>query len=386
VTAVIRPPVQGFVVKKNLSLVLGSVVLALLLCEAFLRIAGYRVVSFYSFSGFHQFDPELGWSQIPDHESGFKSSDFEVTARSNALGFRGDLYPYEKPDGIRRVVVLGDSYAWGWGVEQDEVFSEVAERLSRNTEWVNLGTSAFGTAQEYLLLRDRGMQFEPDRVVLAFYYNDILDNDGSDPKRPRFALEQGRLEQVGRPRPFSLADQIKTFLTRYSLLFHFLDYRTALLQERLKGLRARMRQGRADGDADTGAPVLPAPFYRNGPEETRRAWEVTEALLDRIDEVSGKRLLIVYVPDRIQVEWDNEMFPSAPGEGGPQVDLFLPNQRLREHAEARGIPFLDLTPAFREEHRRPGAPPLHFPTDGHWTPAGHALAGRLLVERVESLW
>ncbi len=370
--------------KKNIALVFCSVLLVLLVCEAFLRIAGYEVVSFYSFSGFHQFDPELGWAQIPDHESGFKSSDFEVTSRSNAMGFRGDLYPLEKPEGVKRVVVLGDSYAWGWGVEQEEVFSQVAERLSTDTEWVNIGTSAFGTAQEYLLLKNRGMRFSPDRVVVAFYYNDIIDNSGTDPKRPNFALEEGQLKQVNRPEPFSPGDRVKTFLTKHSLLFHFLDYRTAVLQQKLQGLRDRMREGKTA--APDGAPGLPAPFYRNGPEETREAWEVTRALLDGINDVSGNRLMILYVPDRIQVEWDNEMFESGSGEEAvEQVDLFHPNRLMREYAEARGIPLLDLTPAFREKHRK-GGPPLYFKKDGHWTRDGHELAGRLIKERVETLW
>ena len=163
---------------KNIGLALCSIIFVLCVGEVALRLGGWKVVTFYPLAGFHQFDADLGWSQIPNHEASFRGRDFNIKVRSNAYGFRDTEYQFGRRAGMKRVIVLRDSYTWGWGVEQEEIFCEVAERKMKNTEFINLGHNAYGTAQEYLLFKKSGIQFSPDLTVLAFYYNDVYDNYG----------------------------------------------------------------------------------------------------------------------------------------------------------------------------------------------------------------
>ena len=171
---------------KNALLTVVSILVVLLVCEIGLRVGGYKVVTFYPVSAFHQFEAELGWIQTPNHDGLFQGREFTVNIKTNSHGFRDDEYPFTKPVGSKRVVVLGDSFTWGWGVEHEEIFCEVAERKLEGTEFLNLGQSSYGTTQEYLLLKKLGMQFSPDFTVLAFFPNDIMDNFGQNPKRPTF--------------------------------------------------------------------------------------------------------------------------------------------------------------------------------------------------------
>jgi hypothetical protein len=355
---------------KNTALMLLSLLTAASLGELFLRLGGYKMVTFYPLAGFHQFDPDLGWAQIPDHAAFFKSREFEVRVESNSYGFRDDDYPLRKPAGVERVVVLGDSYAWGWGVEQDEIFCEVAEARMEGVEFINLGHNAYGTAQEYLILKKLGMKFSPDLTVLAFYYNDIYDNIEEASHKPRFGLEDGDLVYLAGPRPFSPSRKAKAFFSKHSLLFHFIDYRIAQI------LKAR--------GEPKGRFIIPDCFHKDHTEETSYAWDLTAAILRRTDELTEGRFVVVYIPTRFQVEEDS--YRDALESSGvieSDVDRLGPNVVLKCFCEEQGISFLDLTPALSVEYEE--GVHVYFEHDGHLSAEGHEVAGRELVGKVREL-
>ena len=65
------------------------------------------------------------------------------------------------------------------------------------------------------------------------------------------------------------------------------------------------------------------------------------------------------------------------GLSSAEIDPDLPNTLLREYARTRGIPLVDLTPAFVAESA--AAEPLYKLSDNHWTPRGNRVAARLLT-------
>jgi lysophospholipase L1-like esterase len=134
------------------------------------EITGYRYL----------FDEELGWRNIP----GWTASTAGKKLTINSKGLRDREYAYEKPDGTRRILVLGDSFTWGYGVENDAIFTEVLERrfAKEDQPWevINSGVSGWGTDQEYLWFRREGIKYRPDLVIVAFYIlNDPYNNIGS---------------------------------------------------------------------------------------------------------------------------------------------------------------------------------------------------------------
>ncbi|MGB0579989.1 MAG: SGNH/GDSL hydrolase family protein [Limisphaerales bacterium] len=125
------------------------------------------------------FDPVLGWRNIPH----FEASTFGYPLSINSKGLRDREYPYEKPAGVKRILVLGDSFAWGYGVGDEHIFTEVLEEKLAGGEqkWdvINAGVSGYGTDQEYLFLKNEGLKYQPDVVLLAFYLrNDPVNNTG----------------------------------------------------------------------------------------------------------------------------------------------------------------------------------------------------------------
>lgn len=126
---------------------------------------------------FWQFDPTLGWRHLPAVHAPFVNRDFSVTVTINSEGLRGREYPQQR-NNKKRMLVLGDSFGWGFGVNDDESFPAILEQKHPDWEILNASVSGYGTVQQYLYLQELIPRFKPDVVLLLFYDNDFQDNVG----------------------------------------------------------------------------------------------------------------------------------------------------------------------------------------------------------------
>ena len=145
-----------------------------------------------------QKDPQLGWAnrpgavgQIYGGVEGFEGI-FEYRAQINSLGFRDKERTWAKPSDRKRVVILGDSVAWGWGVDNGERFSDFLEaRYPGRLECINLAVPGYGTDQQLWTLEANGWRFEPDLVVHCLIINDVFEAQSLESyamAKPRFEL------------------------------------------------------------------------------------------------------------------------------------------------------------------------------------------------------
>ena len=168
----------------RVALLLASVAFTLILFEIALRIAGPSTRA-SDRRGLHELRPDRAWLYgLRPGAQGTLEADSEVTYRINADGFRDRNYLRPKPDGVFRVLVLGDSVAYGYGVEGEESFPKVLERElaaaigggeRHRVEVLNLGVSGYNPYTEAALLADRGSGYEPDLVLVQFCINDLND-------------------------------------------------------------------------------------------------------------------------------------------------------------------------------------------------------------------
>ena len=125
------------------------------------------------------YDSELGWRIITNQQG----KSFSLPMTTNSHGLRGPEHDFEKPAGVQRVLMLGDSFAWGTPSATTTSRPQLEKFLSKNgarVEVLNSAVSGWATDQEYLYLRDEGFRYSPDVVVLMFYaVNDFLENIGS---------------------------------------------------------------------------------------------------------------------------------------------------------------------------------------------------------------
>ncbi|MEQ1861083.1 MAG: SGNH/GDSL hydrolase family protein [Chthoniobacteraceae bacterium] len=115
------------------------------------------------------------------HQPGAQAFLMGAEVKINSLGLRDREIAATKPAGTYRVVVLGDSTTFGWGVPQDAVYPKVIERAFnenppsakwRRYEVLNTGVGNYNTAQEVASFKERWLALDPDLVLLCWYIND----------------------------------------------------------------------------------------------------------------------------------------------------------------------------------------------------------------------
>lgn len=125
----------------------------------------------------HRSHPGLGW-EIEPNQNAYTFS-FPVTINSG--GFRYREIAQEKPEGVTRILCIGDSLTFGAGVPTEETYPAQLERLlnqyapSSQFEVINMGVFGYGTWQAVDLLKQKGLKYHPDIVILGFYINDPED-------------------------------------------------------------------------------------------------------------------------------------------------------------------------------------------------------------------
>ena len=180
------------------------------------------------------YDENLGWRNIPD----WRATTFGKPLTINSVGHRMQReYGHEKPAAVKRILVLGDSYAWGYGVADDDLFCELLQdRLDqREPSWevINTGVSGWGTDQQYLYLKQEGLAFDPDIVVLAFFIGNDVDNNVAatqyELNKPVFVGRKLALRNVPVPRPGRQVDRrVVNSLTQLDPVQHTVNIIAAL--------------------------------------------------------------------------------------------------------------------------------------------------------------
>lgn len=111
------------------------------------------------------------------HQPGSRLRLFGVDVEINSRGFRDVEIPATRTEGTKRILVLGDSVTFGWGVPYGQRFTEIVARHWSNEgdsryELINTGHGNYNSAQEYALLAEQ-FEGEPlDGVIQVWYIND----------------------------------------------------------------------------------------------------------------------------------------------------------------------------------------------------------------------
>ncbi len=274
--------------------------------------------------------------------------DYDVRITTNSAGMRGQReYSIARPDGVRRVLILGDSFGFGYGVEDGEVLSAQLEDLlnqraagAHRYEVINLSVSGFGQAEELVTYRERGRAYGADVVVIFYFENDIGNNAVSG----LFAVApDGSLTRVAPE--FLPGVRTREILYAVAPIRWLFEHSEAwnLVRNRLSGLvqNSLLRQQGLEKFNDTSPKGL----------------ELTRALIAELvaeTRSDGATPVIVTIPDR------KHMASSFPFDAGALAGM-------------GGVLLLDGREYLTRED--------YYKRDQHWRPSGH----RKTAERLAAM-
>lgn len=127
--------------------------------------------------------PTLGWYPSPGYD-GFRQGRYRMDkermykVKVNSVGMRDREISNEKPKNTIRILCIGDSITEGPGVNNEATYPKLLENIlnekapNKKYEVFNCGVGDYNTAQEVLFLRDIGLTYKPDVVILGYYLND----------------------------------------------------------------------------------------------------------------------------------------------------------------------------------------------------------------------
>jgi len=165
-TATVPEHARGKRWLKKLALAFGSFALCVVLFEVVLRLNGYGNLEIY------EPDPKLYWRLKPNQDCYTKVGHQPV--HINSHGTRGPEFAAVKPMNTLRILSLGDSRTFGWGLPDEDTYSRQLEGLLRQrigsgktVEVINAGVNAWSFPQMQVFFRDIALKWSPDLVVLA---------------------------------------------------------------------------------------------------------------------------------------------------------------------------------------------------------------------------
>lgn len=374
--------------------ILGAV-LAVLAAELLL----HRLI--HGRDNFAQPNADYGFTHIPGKRGWYaRFSEYSNFVRINNAGLREDReIPYAKPEGLFRILVLGDSFVEGFQVPLESSSSHqlgktLNERAGqRRFEVFTAAVSTWSTQNALLYYQAEGHRFDIDLALLMIFPgNDIAGNapevKGRKPEGPRYELREGKLSFVAagpvvKPPTAAWDARMRSWISKNSRLYALLS--SAVYQVWwLVWLTQNTPLGKFISYSSRGIGQLSV--YDSAMSAAhQRAWDLTRALLARFKaqtEVRGCRLAVVTGTDPLQMDErrlrrTQRIYPAL---GAMSWDPGKPNRQLKAIASAEGIPNLDLYPLLLKKQGEPGSGPLHYKMDGHWNPSGHKAGAEFVAD------
>ncbi len=318
--------------------------IALLLAEGSVRLLDLAPLLPIQYSGFER-SPWLAYRPKPHsrHQGLADTGEYRYDFQHNQFGLRDTEHDFARQPTTFRILGLGDSFTYGVGAAFEETWLyRLEETLNARTvvhgpsvpkvEIIKAGVARYFPEPERLLLEKLGVRFKPDLVLVGFTLNDLIDTC--------LGLDAVTVDESG----FLMSREARRLGPVGLHLYLHSGFARLLLSKVLA------RSSRA----------CFTPANGSWPQEWGRV-EAEYARMAKLATKHGARFAVVYIPER-----------------GPWVkeqDYY--SERLRAWSAAHGAQFINALPAFRA-HPNPAS--LHYPKDGHCTPAGYALVADVVAQ------
>jgi lysophospholipase L1-like esterase len=338
-------------------LVVASVTLTLIAAEIGLRLFLPQLFEVHP-RGMYIVDEAVGYVLTPSFNGVLKRPEFRHSTETNSVGLRG-REPRPRQPHTFRIVCLGDSMTWGFGVPASDTYAAQLERTlavkypGLDIQVLNAGVAGYGTADELHFLESRAALLDPDLVILQF----LPDNDFVENRKP--AKDSRDVQNGWMVTKAGARDAERDARRVWPAWIRALDgakhrsHLVSFVSERVGYLA--MRSGLGPQRALTRA-------YDFDEEDATRAIDLMRKVALTAD-ARGASTIFVLSPSQ------------TPVLSGAASDLSSVSAIVAKAASEAGAGFIDLTGPLIA---RPDRIKLYYPINGHWTAAGHAAVAEIL--------
>jgi hypothetical protein len=317
---------------------------------------------------------------VPDSVAELHQRDFAYRQHVNRLGLRGDDITAEKPQGTRRVLMLGDSFTMGKGVDEYQTFPVLIEQMLQEAsascggpriEVLNGGVDSYSPVLSLLQFKRDLAPLAPDVVVLNLDLSDLVQEAAYRQQATRGP--DGEIVAVPQVAQDSAYERFLSwtsrhlFFTRAILVYvtRAFDHNELTIRHVVNEMGREHFAHTLEGDVDRMAQ------WSDVFESIRRVKEHADSL--------GMEFLLTTYP------WAHQLGETGwvPGrydymkKGERTTDLSA--RTIRKRSAMLGIELLETTPHFRAYQ---GTEPLYFDYDPHWTPAGQRVMAEALAQHL----
>ena len=314
---------------------------------------------------------------LPKSQATFRHPDGRtslVTINADGWNSSKPEYKVARPEGVKRIAVVGDSYVHAAYVNNADAFPEVMERELKargaNVEVLRFGMDGAPLSQYLQMLRREVRQYKPDIVVVQLVHNDFDESYRFLQHRTASSFMKVGVNEAGSvseipPVAFKpgIADELRQFRT-----FRYLYYKTNAYLH-FKRLISR--------------------FWWGGEEDFAPEWVSSAVDIRKINDHEKNRYFARYILDQMQKVAHEDGFELVIAMDGVREAIYeqLPpssfevgrlNRIAADVTRELGLPFIDLQAAFAVDYELAGER-FEFPYDWHWNVRGNRVAGEAIT-------
>ena len=305
-----------------------------------------------------QRDPHVGHTNRPNAHARVTGPEFDVEYMVNEQGYRdAALYTADKPEGVTRVLLLGDSFTFGSGNDYADIWPVLLEnnlqKQGHGIEVIKAGVPGFDTRREVLYLERLYDDLQPDIVAFVFLPNDLFTNT------PITETVDAPVQQRD--------DGLRTKRDKKSSLHSVTLFKRMLMLNDSLYERLYLLTGRRN-------------YFSTDPNsEVLSQFDETEKLLQRANAFcteKGCEFMVLSIPQQFQVLVEAR---ATTPEG---VDATAIDTRLEAFATEEGFQWISLLPELAKNYREQSEP-LYYRFDGHMNQAGNRVAAEIISEALK---
>lgn len=362
-------------------IILAMTFVIVLLTEVFLRLffpqnlVGTSIIG-KTFSNENEF---LGIRYTPGVKWHFDHPEYSVEYEINKHGFRDrkdHLIP--KPKGVNRVLLVGDSFTFGYGVDYDDSWPVIVEQRVEKTginriDFVKAGIEGMDTRTEFLLIKDLLLKYQCDVVVLGFLINDLYTNTlyGIEDEKENLTKNDavGKIRKMKNVSGDSWLEAAKRVFIRNDRNHNFhlltLTKRIAIAND---DIYCKLYLASPDRKQWLSIPLS------SGYVKKRN---ITKLIFEKIAEYCysfKKKLIVLSIPQQFQVLYFEQSKKSA------NISVTVYDRYFSEVAKLNNFAWITTLDEFHNSKFNKDG--LFYRLDGHLTPLGNQVVAEAFLQKI----